>query len=593
MPFLRGKKNVTIMDFTSRSEHPFLPPWITEGYFIIAVIVIVGMGLRLFGISFGLPYFSNFYIRPDETLIVVPGVRFFETLGNPGGFAYPAFLKMLCGVIFQTYFHALKLFHIATTDTMVDHFILVPSQYFIVARAISVVSGSLTIFIVYQVAQRIFSRGTALLAALLIAVAPLAVRDSHFAVTDTMLSFLTTLCIYSVLSYIEAPLKSERRFLLVVSIVAGLALATKYSFLLLFPTILLAILLKQKNFPRKMMIQVSIMFCVAFLVFIAINPYVILRHMEALKDMGGTVLAIFNKPLSPHGWAMFSKFKQLLLVLSEGPGGVIGLQFFCLAFVLIKHDTKSLRIVAILVVSLLSLLTPAFLTYPLPYRYMIPALPLMAVFVAKGMTGIMALRLNKTLKILVVIIIGLVVCSSFFQSFRMSLLLTQTDTRTLAWDWIRRHVPTGVPIVILGGPESEPQLFESSASLSHRIEYVHNLYGQKGGDITSELYWLQLRDKKRQASGYRIVRNPARFAEKDPSYCIVIPSYPLPMIRIDQTWEETATGKIINQVHIKGLRGEKNGFKLDEVDAFFLPFNRLDDVLNPGPNMDILFVQRG
>jgi hypothetical protein len=595
MPFLRGKKNVTIMNFTSKTktERPFLPPWITEGHFIILVIVLAGMGLRLFGIGFGLPYFSNFYIRPDETLIVVPGIRFFETLGDPGGFAYPALLKMLCGIIFQAYFQVSRLFHITTINNIVDHFILDPSQYFVVARSISVVIGSLTIFIVYKVAQKIFSRGTALLSALLIAVTPLSVRDSHFAVTDTLLSFLTTLCISITLSYIEAPLKRERRFLFMVSIVAGLALATKYSFLLLFPTVLLAILLKQMEFPRMMIIQISIMFCVAFLVFMAINPYVILRHMEALKDVGGTVLAIFNKPLSPHGWFIVSKIRQLLLVLSEGPGGVIGLQFFCLAFVLIKHDTKSLRIVAILVVSLLSLFTPAFLTYPLPYRYMTPALPLMAVFVAKGMTGVMALRLNKTLQISVVIIIGLVVCSSFFQSFQMSLILSRTDTRTLAWDWIRRHVPMSVPIVILGGPESEPQLFESSASLSHRIEYVHNLYGQKGGNITSELYRLQLRDKKRQTSGYRIVRNPARFAEKDVAYCIVIPSYPLPMIRIDQTWEKTATGKIINQVHIKGFRGEKNGFKLDEVDAFFLPFNRLDDVLNPGPNMDILFVQRG
>jgi hypothetical protein len=189
MPFLRGKKNVTIMNFTSKTktEHPFLPPWITEGHFIIAVIFLVGMGLRFFGISFGLPYFSNFYIRPDETLIVVPGVRFFETLGDPGGFAYPALLKMLCGIIFQAYFQVLRLFHIITINSMVDHFILDPSQYFIVARSISVVSGSLTIFIVYKVAQKIFSRGTALLAALLIAVAPLSVRDSHFAVTDTSL----------------------------------------------------------------------------------------------------------------------------------------------------------------------------------------------------------------------------------------------------------------------------------------------------------------------------------------------------------------------------------------------------------------------
>ena len=297
------------MNFTSKTktERPFLPPWITEGHFIIAVIFLVGMGLRLFGIGFGLPYFSNFYIRPDETLIVVPGIRFFETLGDPGGFAYPALLKMLCGIIFQAYFQVSRLFHITTINSIVDHFILDPSQYFIVARSISVVSGSLTIFIVYKVAQKIFSRGTALLAALLIAVAPLSVRDSHFAVTDTLLAFLTTLCISITLSYIEAPLKRERRFLLMVSIVAGLALASKYSFLLLFPTVLLAIVLKQMEFPRKMMIQISIMFCVAFFVFMAINPYVILRHMEALKDVGGTVLAILNKPLSLHGWGSSSQ----------------------------------------------------------------------------------------------------------------------------------------------------------------------------------------------------------------------------------------------------------------------------------------------
>lgn len=584
---------MTTLDRQTRTKRFSIPPWLNEGPFILALIILVGIGLRQLGISFGLPYLSNFYIKPDETLIVVPGIMFFDTFGDPGGFAYPALLKTVCAIIFQTYFQILRLFHITTTKNILDHFILDPSQYFIVARTISVIAGSLTILMVYKVSQKIFSHGTSLLAALLVAVAPLAVRDSHFAVTDTMLSFLTILCVNSILSYTEAPRERERVFLIMISIFAGLALSTKYSSLLLFPPILLAIIVKQKQFSKESIVQILTVFCLTIFVFIAINPYWVIHYGQAFKDVGGTILAVFNKHSITDVWSIVSRLKQLVSALSEGPGGLIGLLFCCLAFALIRYDTKSFKVIAILAVSLLGFLMPAFLTYPLPYRYMVPALPFIAIFVAKGMTGILILKLNKTLNIFIVIIIGLVISSCFYKSFQMSTLLSKTDTRTLAGDWIKHHVPPSVPIIVLGGPESEPQIFESSSSLGHRIEYVYRLYGKKGGDITSELYRLQLRDKNRQVSGYEIVRNPIRLKEKVTTFCAVIPSYPLPMIHVDQSWKDMVSDKILGEVRFNGFKGGKERFKLDEVDAFFLPFNQLDDVLNPGPTIDILLIRRG
>lgn len=579
MSFFRSKKSVIPSD---KGCNFFLP-----------LILIVGFGLRIYGIHFGLPYLSNFYIRPDETLIIMPALHLFESLGNPGGFAYPALMKVLCGIVFQLYFQILTLLQETKTQSVAEHFISSPSQYFLAARAISAISGSAIIFMVFWITKKISSRKIAYLSALLVAFAPLAVRDSHFAVTDTLLSLCTITCVGFILSYLEAAREQENRLLLLIAITAGLAISTKYSALLLFPSILLAILLKHSNDLKVVVFHVTKVAFFAAIVFAFMNPYAVIHPIDFIKESGGNVLSIMRKPLAPDGWGNTSKLQQLFMVLCEGPGGIIGLLLCCFAFIHIKNNMNILKRIIFLAGTFCIFTAPAFLTYPLPYRYMIPALPFIAIFSAMGATGIINSQKNISMKALVAAIIGIAVIYTFMQSLLMSVLLSRTDTRTLAWEWIHENVPQTVPILVAGSPEAEPQFYESASSLQNRIEYVNGLYGVKGGYITSEPYRLQLKDKKRHALGYIILRGKDRLPDIWETLCVIVPSYPLPMVGDGDSMKNISSLIPIKERHFKGFRGCGKELKLDTTDAFFLPFNRLNDVINPGPNIDIFLFHRG
>jgi len=179
------------------------------------------------------------------------------------------------------------------------------------------------------------------------------------------------------------------------------------------------------------------------------------------------------------------------------------------------------------------------------------------------------------------------------QSIRLDMLLSRKDTRTIAGQWILHHVPHDVPVVFLGGPECELQIYETTASIHRRIEYVYRLYGQRGGDIVSEIYRLQLRNHERSShTGYEVFRNPEYLPADMKEVCLVIPSYPLSMAGINPASLKMARGQIQEKVRFDALKTNSAHFNLDKVDAFFLPFSPLGDVIRPGPNIEILMIKR-
>jgi hypothetical protein len=175
----------------------------------------------------------------------------------------------------------------------------------------------------------------------------------------------------------------------------------------------------------------------------------------------------------------------------------------------------------------------------------------------------------------------------------LDIFLSRNDTRTLAGEWILHHVSPDVPVVFLGGPECEPQIYETTASIHRRIEYVYRLYGNRGGDIVSEIYRLQLRDKReRENPGYNVFRNPEHLPVDMKMVCLVIPSYPLSMASINPVSLKMAEWQILEKVRFDALKSNSIPFKLDKVDAFFLPFSPLGDVIRPGPSIEILLISR-
>lgn len=225
---------------------------------------------------------------------------------------------------------------------------------------------------------------------------------------------------------------------------------------------------------------------------------------------------------------------------------------------------------------------------PVPYRYLLPVLPLVA---ASAASGVLRLHAVFRRRAFTSGLMAVLVLPSLADSVRMDSLLAAKDTRTLAGEWIGKHVPSNVAIVLLGGAECEPQILETPRSLARRIDYVKNLYGRASGTVVAELYQLQARDAvSRNRFGHEVYRNRVPQPLGEDLVLVVSPSYPLPMARYNPGWRTALGGEVAVEVKIRSITAG-GSYEFDKSDAFFLPFTRLDEVERPGPNLRLELVR--
>lgn len=184
---------------------------------LIAVIVLAGAALRLWAISAGAPY----VVGVDEPEIIRRAVDMMRTGDfNPHFFDYPGFT-----IYFQMIVAALRFLTGAMGREWASLDQAWYGEFYVWGRIATAALSTLTIYIVYRAALRWGPR-TAVIAAIAMAVQPQLVRESHYALTDTPLTFFTALTL--LLSLCAAETGRVRWFLLA-GMAAGLATATKYN----------------------------------------------------------------------------------------------------------------------------------------------------------------------------------------------------------------------------------------------------------------------------------------------------------------------------------------------------------------------------
>jgi hypothetical protein len=335
--------------------------------------------------------------------------------------------------------------------------------------------------------------------------------------------------------------------------------------------------------------QAATLLGVALGLFAVLNPYVLALGREFVGNLYG-ILTIFYRPQPRVASGSLAGTAVLLwTVLRHGPGEFVGLLFSVVGIVWLRKDGSSRAKTVLVALALLSFLLPLLLFRNImPYRYALPTLPLVAVFAAKGVFDLG--RLGRSAVALV--LVGCVMAGpGLWKSARIDYLLAQEDTRTLAWRWIEQNVPRKIPIVLLGGPESEPQILETAASIERRTGYVKRRYGESSGDLVSELYRAQLRDlEARSQRGYEVFRNPGPVKVEGGVILLALPSHPLRMAQYDPAARRLYSGKVLREVSFTSLSGDWADFEVDSVDAFFVPFRALDRVRRPGPNIQLLLL---
>ncbi|HYP09092.1 MAG TPA: glycosyltransferase family 39 protein, partial [Bryobacteraceae bacterium] len=405
---------------------------------ILAAIVVCGFILRVWGLTFGLPLKSNLYIRPDESLLVAAAARFWDTGGHPGFFAYPALMTELCALLYLPW----KLFG----DGIPSAFSRDPGPFFLIARGLSVAASTASILLVHAIAKRLISATGALMAAAFFAFSPLAVRDAHFGVTDSLLVCL-------LLASLAWPFRNVQwPDIAALGAIFGLACSTKYTAILLAPAIGLRIIMRSLHAPKQAMRNVAIAGACCALVFVLLNPYIFLQQGDSSGQVYELFSMFYRTQPGDTTWSARHAVQQVLRPLQYGPGGPVGFALAAVGAVLLLSTRKSALPVVVAAAVCVAALLP--FKHNVPYRYTLPLLPLISILAAASLEyPKRALWKN--------LLASLVIAFTAWNSARLVNILTRPDTRTLAGTWIEKNVPADTPILLLGPPEAEPQIHES------------------------------------------------------------------------------------------------------------------------------------
>jgi 4-amino-4-deoxy-L-arabinose transferase-like glycosyltransferase len=243
----------------------------------IAAIVILAAILRVWGVAAGAP----FRMGVDEPVVLSSALRMMRTGSfNPHFFDYGGFVLYL-----QLAVGCLRFLAGAMAREWASLEQIWIGDLLVWARMVSVVLGTATVYVVYCAGRR-WGQVTALTAALMLTVLPQHVRESHFALTDTPLTFLTALVM---LLAIRAAESGRVREFFWAGLAVGACTATKYNGL----TTLIMPLLAVTGLPGRRRAAAAVAILGAATGFLVSAPFTVL-DLPAFLDGFARLMQSYN-----------------------------------------------------------------------------------------------------------------------------------------------------------------------------------------------------------------------------------------------------------------------------------------------------------
>ncbi|MEK6813500.1 MAG: glycosyltransferase family 39 protein [Nitrospirota bacterium] len=418
----------------------------SDGVWEIAAVGAVALILRLWGIGFGLP--EGYH--QDEAYTMMMAADFSRGALRPEGI-YPPFFQYILGLVF---FLAERIAGGVSAILGPVRPSTVPvfghETYLLLARATSAVAGAGTVVIVYRLGRRLMDRAGAAAAAILLALSPLHVRDSHFAMPDTTMVFWSALFVLAAAAAME---KRSGGSYALMGFFLGLATQTKYNavFLYVVAWAAHAAAARGEGLPiRRFLWDRRLLFLHAGLAagLFAGSPYLFLEWRRlgpimltvpsvlmrgSLRESAETVELTY---VNPENWR--AGFESTLAAL-----GWTGIVAGAIGVVWILW-TRNRRLSAILSFVPVYFVIVAVAVRHFRIRDTLPLLPFVALAAGAG-AGTLARRGRIGWAAY-----GILLMVAVFELGRPTLLMDylfwQRDNRQVAADWIRRNLPIGATI---------------------------------------------------------------------------------------------------------------------------------------------------
>ncbi len=373
----------------------------------------IALGLRLAGLSWGLPNNSHYYsYHPDEIFLLLPSFRFAAGEFNPGFFSYGSLYLYLVGLPAV----ALGL----VPDPAVFPRGLRPLH--LEARLITALLGAATVPLLYFALRR-ESGSLSLLSSALLAVCPLHVVTSHYATVDVPATFFLTVAFLLALRGARQPNVGSG---MLAGVAVGLAAATKYNAaLFLMPAMLAPLFVsREKGSFAAWCVGVPVG---AVLGFVVGNPYLLTKEFkegiafELDHARRGGTLAFEG---TGSGWAYH---------LTRGLPAALGYPLFLAAAL-----GAIVAIVKRSPVTRLGLLWVAVYLFAIGFgrerfiRYMVPLMPFLCLLAAWGVCCLAVVGRARRQAGITVVAVVLTLLSALYCFGQVSAFV-RLDPRDMAW----------------------------------------------------------------------------------------------------------------------------------------------------------------
>src|SRR5262245_46531940 len=403
-------------------------------------ICLAALALRLLGLGYGLPAIYN----PDETPILSRALALAKGDPNPHNFLYPSlyfYAVFAWEVLFFAFGRVVGLFQ--SIEAFQREFFTDPSRLFLAGRLLTALCGTATVVGAYAFARRLYGATAGLAAAAFYAVAPIAVRDAHYIKLDVPVTLVVVLA-HAVLARIvvDAGFAARRRSWVVAGLLAGLSVSTHYyAIFVVFAVAAAAI----ADVPRSGrwtesagLLTIAALATIAG--FLAGTPFIAVEPQTAIRDIAGVREVDIDRAVVGGVFPTVVPYLRILLVDAVGWPVAI-LSAIGMIGAVVADWRRGLLLVAFTVPFL------AFVMNTVPMsRYLNVILPIMAVAGAWTIHQLAA-RVGRV-RPAAAVLAGLAAVPGLAASVRTDLFFRETDTRTLARDYLESHVPPGASILV-------------------------------------------------------------------------------------------------------------------------------------------------
>ena len=409
----------------------------------LAAICLLGLGLRLWGIAFGLPDVHH----PDEMTILNTSLSFAKGDLSPHLFLYPTLYYYALFVWEGLFFAAGRLFGLFQSVSDFERsFFLDPSRLVLAGRTLTALFGVATLPAVHAFGARLYGRAVGLGAALFLAVAPFAVRDAHYIKHDVPVTLFIVLAqLGAARLVVDSAAASRRRGWLFAGAMAGLAMSTHYyAFLVVVPILAAAIgRVRGEGELRPVLVQLVWAGVAAIAAFAVTSPFFFRELGVVVRDM--TAVREIDIDRAVNGRGAFQYFGTYVRMLwSDAVGWPVCLAAGIGVVIALMRDWRRGLLLASFPVAFLLFLSN---TVPMT-RYMNAMLPSIAVAAAFAINDLGG-RFTKNVKrpprsffFLAAAVPALLL------SLRADEFYRQKDTRTLAREFIEQTVAAGSSILV-------------------------------------------------------------------------------------------------------------------------------------------------